>query len=226
MVCYKLQNVSFSYVPGKKILHIPKLTIKKAEKLFIHGPSGSGKSTLLNLLAGVLGPNKGKIEVLGKPFEKMSLGSRDQFRGDHIGLVFQNFNLISYLSIRENIMLPWMASKYRRLKVDDIQKEVHHLADHLKLDSFLDQKASMLSIGQQQRVGVARALIGSPEIVIADEPTSSLDDQTTNQFLELLMEEQNRKKFTLVFVSHDGRLARHFDSNISLEQINLLRRSN
>lgn len=221
MNCFDLENLSFSYLPGKEILKIKELSISKGERVFIHGPSGSGKSTLLNLLAGVLSPSEGTLKVLGEDFGTKSIGEKDRFRGDHIGFVFQSFNLIPYLSIRENISLPTLASKERKSRIkSSINEEIKAITDHLGLSSFLDKQVSQLSIGQQQRVGVARALIGSPEIVIADEPTSSLDDDVTDSFMKLLIEEQEKKNFTLVFVSHDRRLEKHFNKTLSLKDIN------
>lgn len=202
-------------------MEIPTLKIKTSEKVFIHGPSGSGKSTLLNLLSGVLKPTKGEIHILGENIAPLSVRQKDKFRGDHIGFIFQSFNLIPYLSVKENIILPYLASKLRRKRLQSsIDQEVNQLAGHLNLTDYLEKKASQLSVGQQQRVAVARALIGSPDIILADEPTSSLDDSVTEKFMNLLLEEQKAKKFTLVFVSHDKRLSKHFDREISLSNIN------
>lgn len=216
-----ISDLCFSYKKKYQILNIPSLQIKEGEKVFIYGPSGSGKSTLLNIMAGVLAPTKGNISILGQNLSDLSQGTRDILRGNHIGFIFQNFNLISYLTTYENILLPLKSSKHRYLKIKDkVFAEISRIAKHLELDEFLDRPVTKLSIGQQQRVAVARALIGGPEVIIADEPTSSLDDEVTDSFMKLLLEEHKEKSFTLIFVSHDKRLAKYFDRQISLLEIN------
>lgn len=220
MKSVEIESIKFSYQEGVDVLNIDSLSIEQGERVFIHGPSGSGKSTLLNLLAGVLTPSSGNIKILDRKLNDLSVSSRDRFRGDHIGFVFQSFNLIPYLTIKENISLPYKVSKVKKSKISNIDEETLKIAKHLKIDSFLDQKVSRLSIGQQQRVGVARALIGNPDIVIADEPTSSLDDEVTDSFMNLLLEKQKESGFTLIFVSHDKRLEKHFSRTISLSEIN------
>ena len=222
-----LKDIDFSYNKKDKVLSISELNILEGEKIFIYGPSGSGKSTLLNLIAGVLSPEQGLLTILGRNMAELSMSKKDRFRGDHIGFVFQSFNLISYLTIYENILLPLKSSKKRHSKVKgNIDSEIKRIAAHLKIDGFLDKRVTQLSIGQQQRVAVARALVGSPEIVIADEPTSSLDEEVTDSFMELLIEEHRNKKFTLLFVSHDRRLSRFFDREIALCEINQGARKN
>jgi putative ABC transport system ATP-binding protein len=217
----EIKNLKFSYGKTDQILDISSLEIKENEKIFIFGPSGSGKSTLLNLLAGVIVPNSGDITVLEKDIASLSQNARDKMRGDHIGFIFQSFNLIPYLTIYENIILPLKTSKLKSSKIKgDIDGEIKRLASHLKLEDYLQKRVTQLSVGQQQRVAVARALIGRPEVVIADEPTSSLDDDVTDSFMNLLLEEHKERKFSLVFVSHDRRLAKYFDREVSLEDIN------
>lgn len=217
----ELKDVNFSYNDQNKILSNLNLSILKSEKVFIHGASGAGKSTLLNLIGGVLSPIEGSVEILDQDLSKLSVGKKDKFRGDNIGFVFQNFNLIPYLTIHENILLPLKVSKKRSKGIlGEIDSEIKRIAKHLKIHEFLDKRVTELSVGQQQRVAVARALVGNPEIIIADEPTSSLDEDVTDSFMQLLIEEQKSKKFTLVFVSHDKRLAKFFDREISLKSIN------
>ena len=217
----QINDLKFSYKKEEIIIDIPDLRIKKSEKVFIFGSSGSGKSTLLNLMAGVISPTDGEVKILDRGLSKLTRSERDKIRGDHIGYIFQSFNLIPYLTIYENIMLPIKNSKLRSSKVEnDFDLEVKRLATHLKIDKYLNKSVTKLSVGQQQRVAVARALIGSPEIIIADEPTSSLDEDVTDSFMKLLLEEHERRKFSLVFVSHDQRLARYFDREISLLSLN------
>lgn len=216
-----LENIEFGYKEDNPILAIDQFRVEKGEKVFLHGPSGSGKSTLLNLLAGVLNPQRGKIFINGEEINLLSATKRDQFRGDHIGFIFQRFNLINYLSISENISLPIRSSKVRKKKMKgSLIEEITRLIKHLDLENFVGQKAMNLSVGQQQRVAVARALIGNPEIIIADEPTSSLDDDVTGKFVDLLLDECKKTQTTVLFVSHDKRLASHFDREVSLNEIN------
>lgn len=215
-----LKDITFSY-GDEAVLCIPSLQIKKGEKVFIHGPSGSGKSTLLNLISGILSPQAGSIQIEGLELNQLKPSEKDVFRGKNIGFIFQNFNLINYLTIFENIILPLKASSERMRKINEpIKEEVNRLARHLNIFDFLHKKVSDLSVGQQQRVAVARALIGNPSIIIADEPTSSLDDEVTDKFIELLLDEHKRENFTLIFVSHDKRIARYFDREIALGEIN------
>ncbi len=217
----KLDKLKFSYQTGDPVLDIDSMEIKKGERVFLHGPSGSGKSTLLNILSGVLSPQEGSIRILGKDINNLSQSKRDEFRGDYIGFIFQRFNLINYLSIAENISLPCRTSKVRKENLNDsMESEITRLVDHLNLKPYINKKVSKLSVGQQQRVAVARALIGKPEIIIADEPTSSLDDDVTDKFIELLLRECNEKQTTVIFVSHDKRLAKHFDREIELKTFN------
>ena len=217
----EIQDLSFSYNGIKQILSIKNFSVLPGEKVFIYGNSGSGKSTLLNLISGVLKPNRGNINLLGQEVGKLSIGKRDRFRGDHIGFIFQSFNLIPYLTIYENILLPLKTSSKRNSKVRaNLREEITRISKHLNIDSYLDKRVTELSVGQQQRVAVARALIGSPEIIIADEPTSSLDENVTESFMKLLLQEHESKNFTLLFVSHDRRLAKYFDREISLTEIN------
>lgn len=216
-----LKNVTFSYERNNPILNIPSLSVKYGEKIFIYGPSGSGKSTLLNLLAGITQATTGSVEVLSKDFGSLGMGAMDRFRGDHIGYIFQSFNLISYLTIYENILLPLKSSpkKYSRIQTN-VFNEIERIATHLNIKHLLNKRVTELSVGQQQRVAVARALIGDSELIIADEPTSSLDEDVTGDFIHLLSQEQKKRNFTLVFVSHDRRLSSFFDREISLPKLN------
>lgn len=216
----EIEQLKFSYQKNENILNIPHLKISEGEKVFIYGPSGSGKSTLLNLMSAVISPTSGTIKILGKNLSSLGNTGRDHLRGNHIGYIFQSFNLIPYLSIYENILLPLKSSKVRASRVTNLDDEIKRIATHLKLQDHLNKRVTQLSVGQQQRVAVARALIGSPEIIIADEPTSSLDEDVTESFMELLLEEQKNRQFTLVFVSHDRRLAKFFDREVSLIEIN------
>ena len=222
-----LDGIAFTW-PRRStpVLDISALQVERGEHLFIMGPSGSGKSTLLGLLAGVITPQEGTVSVLGKHLETLSGPTRDRFRANHIGYIFQLFNLIPYLSILENVTLPCRFSSVRAAKASarsgSVHSEAHRLLDHLSLgaEEILYQQVVELSVGQQQRVAAARALIGSPELVIADEPTSSLDTDQREAFIRLLFEECNDSATSLVFVSHDTTLAPLFDRTVNLDEIN------
>ncbi|MCO5977933.1 ATP-binding cassette domain-containing protein [Ideonella sp. NS12-5] len=207
-------------------LELADFEIQPGERLFVHGPSGSGKSTLLGLLGGVLRPERGRIilQVEGRAVELGGLSDRerDRLRVDHIGFVFQQFNLVPYLSVLDNVCLPCRFSARRRQRLaGDERAEARRLLRALDLGPALEATpVTRLSVGQQQRVAVARALIGRPELLIADEPTSALDAQRQAGFLELLLQESAASGASVVFVSHDERLAAHFDRRVALAELN------
>ena len=221
MKAVEICDAQFSYREAGLVLKIDHFELSSGETLFIYGPSGSGKTTLLNLLAGVATVDKGSVSVLGQRLELLGGRQRDRFRGDHVGFIFQRFNLIPYLSVLENVTLPLRVSKARtsRLK-KGARQDALELLDHLRLSDIVDRSVPKLSVGERQRVAVARALIGTPEIVIADEPTSSLDECVTESFIELLLAERSHSGFGMVFVSHDRRLAKFFDRSLDLREIN------
>ncbi len=208
------------------MLALDTLTIEAGERVFIEGPSGSGKSTLLSLLAGVVVPQKGQMRVLGEQLERLGSAQRDHFRAHHVGYIFQMFNLIPYLSVVENVLLPCRFSKRRRERAlqrsASLAEEALHLLEHLDMadTELLARPVTSLSVGQQQRVAAARALMGSPELLIADEPTSSLDADRREAFVKLLFEECRQADSTLVFVSHDASLEALFDRTIRLAEVN------
>ncbi|MFQ3282737.1 ABC transporter ATP-binding protein [Reinekea sp.] len=221
---FEVNELVYSWKPtSAPILNIEKLSVKIGESLFIQGNSGSGKSTLLNLLSGVLSPQKGKITLLDQPFSSLGSSARDQFRADHIGYIFQQFNLLPYLSVIDNVLLPVKLSALRRNATSKnspaLIEEAKHWLDQLKVPSHLfNETVSRLSIGQQQRVAAARAIIGSPEIIIADEPTSALDHDNVHNFMEVLVNQCQSIKSSLIFVSHDTRLSSYFDHVYSLNK--------
>lgn len=225
--CIHLSKVAFRWHEGiPNTVDISNLRVSQGETLFIYGPSGSGKTTLLNLITGVLLPQQGKIGVLGNDLTKQKQAQRDRFRVDHFGIIFQQFNLIPYLNVIENITLPCKFSERRKLRLEVEHKsqtdESQRLLSALGLtDSNLVQRnVTELSTGQQQRVAAARALIGSPEIIIADEPTSALDADAKQGFLSLLFQETHKSNSSLIFVSHDRSLSGEFDRVVSFEEIN------
>ena len=215
-----IRDLRFSYVAGREVIDIPALEFARGETVFLHGPSGSGKTTLLGLIAGVLTPRSGHLSLLGTDLTTLSSGARDRFRASHLGYVFQMFNLIPYLSVRENITLPCRLSAERRARVTDPDAAARALADRLEITSLLEARVTALSVGQQQRVAVARALIGAPELIVCDEPTSALDADRRDRFLELLFANVAAAGSTLLFVSHDLSLAERFDRTLVLRELN------
>ncbi len=224
----ELSSICFAWRNGlDPVLKIKHLVISRGERIFIEGPSGSGKSTLLSLIAGVAVPQQGVIRVNGCHLNALSGAARDRYRADHIGYIYQMFNLIPYLSVVDNVTLPCRFSTRRRDRAssrsnDGAQGEALRLLNHLGLDEakVLRKPVSELSVGQQQRVAAARALIGAPELVIADEPTSSLDADRREDFIRLLFSESHRDKTTIVFVSHDAGLEPLFDRTVRLGDLN------
>lgn len=205
-------------------LDIPALCVAAGERVFLHGPSGSGKSTLLGLLGGVNVAQHGRVSVLGREMKAIGARERDRLRAAHIGFLFQQFNLLPWLSAIDNVLLPATFSAERKRRATSerpLRDEAARLLTQLDLaPSLWEKSAAELSVGQQQRVAAARALIGRPPIVIADEPTSALDAARQLAFVDLLLRECATAQATLIFVSHDDRLAVHFDRQISLVDIN------
>jgi putative ABC transport system ATP-binding protein len=218
----ELERLEFAWPGGPALLNVAKLDIARGERVFLRGPSGSGKSTLLGLIGGVLAPDAGSVRVLGQPLHQMSAAARDRFRGEHVGFVFQMFNLIPYLSLRENVLLSLRFSPARAARLPDPEAEASRLLSALGLGdpALLHRPVTQLSIGQQQRVAAARALLGRPEIVVADEPTSAVDHEARQSFLDLLLGECAAHGITLLFVSHDPTLGALFDRQLSLAALN------
>jgi putative ABC transport system ATP-binding protein len=201
------------------VLAIDELDIAAGEAVFLHGPSGCGKSTLLGLLAGVMLAREGSVRVMGQDWATLSGARRDAARADHLGYIFQQFNLLPYLSVLDNVRLPCRFSKARAARAPAGAAEA--LLGRVGLPTALWAKpAAELSVGQQQRVAAARALVGTPELVIADEPTSALDAPLRDGFMDLLLGAVREHGTTLVFVSHDERLAARFDRRLSLPELN------
>ncbi len=224
----ELNNARFNW-PGSEnaTINIPQLHIAQGEHVFIKGPSGCGKSTLLALLTGINTLTSGSLSVLNTDISKLRASHRDKFRADHIGYIFQQFNLLPYLNVVENVLIPCQFSSIRRNRVASnastslLTEQATKLLERLHLPKELHNKpVAELSIGQQQRVAAARALIGQPELIIADEPTSALDHDNRTAFIELLMEQANQAKATLIFVSHDPTLESLFDRSLNLPELN------
>jgi putative ABC transport system ATP-binding protein len=210
-----LEGVQFAY--GAKlplVIDLDRFELGAGESCFLYGPSGCGKTTLLGLIAGVLEARQGSVKILGADLCAMSGAKRDAFRGSSIGYIFQMFNLIPYLSVRDNILLP------TRLHASRKADRLDAITSALGISSLLDRGVLELSVGQQQRVAAARALIGAPPLVIADEPTSALDTAHRERFLELLLAQCKAAGAALLFVSHDQSLAPLFEKRLSLPDLN------
>ncbi|SDX31216.1 ABC transporter ATP-binding protein [Marinobacter mobilis] len=214
-----VRNLRFRWTPEQPLLCFPDIQLAAGEHLFIHGPSGTGKSTFLSLLAGMLSPDSGTIQMLGNDIHQARAGARDRFRADHVGVIFQQFNLVPYLTAEANVTLPCRLSARRRAAtVTSPTDEAHRLLAALTIPAdHWHRKVTRLSIGQQQRVAAARALIGSPELILADEPTSALDSDNRDRFLDLLLTLAEERNSSVLFVSHDRTLAPHFHHQIALQ---------
>ena len=217
----ELADIRFHYPSRaeRTVLNIPSWSVKAGDQAFVYGPSGGGKSTLLGLLSGLLVPNNGQVMVLGQRLDTMSNRQRDQFRAENIGYVFQQFNLMPYLNAIDNVLLATQFSQSNNST--GMVNEVKALFDALNIPEKEWQiPCRNLSVGQQQRVAIARALINKPKLLIADEPTSSLDQANTEAFMNLLMPMVAENSMTLLFVSHDYSLANFFSAVQSLDDFN------
>ena len=219
----EIEKLKFNW--GKKNsfnLNISKLVIKNNQKVVLLGESGSGKSTLLNLISGIVSPNIGKILINGIQITSLSARKKDSFRNNNLGVIFQKFNIIHYLSPISNILLPCYFSSIKKNTIDFYKHRAVNLGKSLGIEkNILFQKNSTdLSVGQQQRVAIIRALINYPKIILADEPTSSLDKKNKNKFLKLLFNICKQEKTALLMVTHDNSITKYFDKTIILENIN------
>ena len=228
MALLQINNFFLSYSCDTNFsLNIDQLLIEKNTKTFIEGPSGCGKTTFLNVITGLIKPNRGQINVLDTDLTTLNPIACDQFRADHFGIIFQLFNLLPYLTVIENIILPCTFSNSKKQKAllisSSLEDEAKRLCRELDItDTLLNKPVSQLSIGQQQRVSIARAIIGQPEIIIADEPTSALDNERKNQFMTLLLKECETYNLNLIFVSHNTSLQQHFDTSYNLNTLNTI----
>ena len=205
----KTELLKFSY-DGKKYFDFPDINLDSGENLLIIGNSGIGKTTLLHLLAGILKPESGSISISGTDISKFSDTELDKFRGDNIGIVFQKPHFISSLTINENLKL----AQY--LSPSKISRDAKKILESLNIMDKYQQKPNQLSEGEKQRASIALALINSPSLVLADEPTSSLDDFNCNNVIKLLKKQANDHKAQLIVITHDARLKKHFKNNLNL----------
>lgn len=227
----RMTDVRFAW-PGPRTfgIEVENFALDTRERVLLVGPSGSGKSTLLSLLAGIVVPSTGRLEILGVDTARLSNTARDRFRAEHFGIIFQMFNLLPYGSVIDNVVLPLSfapARRVRALQNGPAEVEAERLLAALGLEpaEFADSATSRLSVGQQQRVAAARALIGRPEIIVADEPTSALDRNRQHAFLDLLFSEVGAAGAALIMVSHEEALGERFDRVLRLDEIAVTVRS-
>jgi len=216
-----LENVRFAWKKGEKLIEVPELKISKGEKVMLRGESGCGKTTLLSLITGIQTVDSGLLTLDGVELKKLKAPHRDKFRGDYMGYIFQQFNLIPWLSIEKNIIASVTFSSAKKDREGgDLHKRIESLMEELGLGALKGKTVRELSLGQQQRVALARAMVGHPPLIIADEPTSSLDEMNRVSFMDLLIDECKKEGTTLLVVSHDSHINDHFDRIVDFHQIN------
>ncbi|MDA6066630.1 MULTISPECIES: ABC transporter ATP-binding protein [Idiomarina] len=225
MHAVSIEKLLFSWSGQQPTLDIPAWQIKQGETVLLRGPSGSGKSTLLSLLAGINTPQSGSLNLFETAFSNLSGRQRDRYRADNIGYIFQQFNLLPYLSALDNALLACQFSKKRRQRIAEqgssAEATANEMLQRLGLNSAqIEQPAHTLSVGQQQRVAAARALLGAPKLLIADEPTSALDAEHRDTFIQLLLELSSQNNTTVIFVTHDAALSSYFDKHVELNELN------
>ena len=209
-----VSDLRFAYSAESFRVHVPQLDLAAGKALALAGPSGAGKSTLLRLLTGLLTPTAGKVSLGAAQMDTMTHEARRAFRLQHIGLVFQDFALLDYLTVSENILLP---HQFRGEVVTAARAKMLELTQRLHIDRYLDKRVSQLSQGERQRVAVARALVHEPQFVFADEPTASLDPARGRIVVDMLLEDTRKRGACLVMVTHDPNLLPLFDQTVRME---------
>ena len=211
----RCDKIQFSY-PGEAFdLKVDSLEVLNGETVALVGPSGCGKTTLLNLISGNLLPQSGRIEVADVSVPELQLHERQHFRIRRIGLIPQSFDLLDYLTVRENIMLPYRVSG--ALKMDgEVQERCDALAERTGISNQLDKLPGQLSTGEQQRVAVCRGLINSPELILADEPTGNLDPENEDLIVSLILEEAARISATVMMITHERSLCSRFERTVDV----------
>lgn len=206
--CIKVENLTKLYNKGKatevKALNNIELTIDKQDFICIMGPSGSGKSTLLNIISTIDQASSGQVLIHGVEVKKLTSTALAKFRGKHLGFVFQDYNLLPALSLKDNIALPLAVAK---LADQEAKQQIEEITKAVQIDSLLDKRPGQCSGGQCQRAAIARALVHHPEILVADEPTGNLDTTTAHEILQLLHLLNEEKGITIIMVTHDSMIA-------------------
>ena len=219
----EIKNLFFEWKEKKKFqLDLKSFKLKKRKKVLILGESGSGKSTLLNIISGIIKPSSGIIKINQINISDLSPKKKDYFRASNIGVIFQQFNLLEYISPLNNILLPCYFTGFKSKNYNYFHEKAFYLADKLgiKKNILTQNKSKELSVGQKQRIAIIRAIINTPKLILADEPTSALDNKNKIKFIELLFEVCEQERTTLLMVSHDTSLTKHFDDNYLLEGLN------
>ena len=202
------KSLKFSY-DGKFVFEFPNIKLKNGENLLILGSSGIGKSTLLHNLAGILTPQSGSIKIFGNDISKFSEIEIDKFRGENIGIIFQRPHFVNSLTVKENLQLAQFLGK-------NLEGDIKETLRSLKILDKINKKPNDLSQGEKQRVSIAIAIINSPKLILADEPTSSLDDSNCSNVINILKEQASKKNAQLIVITHDSRLKKHFKTSLKL----------
>ena len=213
----EIRSVEFAYGDGGFHLSIPELEIQSGEHIAFVGPSGSGKTTLLRLLAGIVTPQSGTVSAGDIEISRIPDAVRRAFRISNVGFVFQDFRLIDYLDVRENMLLPYRLNTTLSLGTN-VENRLTKLAATLLLTDNLTSPIDELSQGEQQRTAIGRALLPKPSLILADEPTGNLDPASKTRIVDLLFEQVRENECTLVMVTHDHSLLERFDRVIDFTQ--------
>jgi putative ABC transport system ATP-binding protein len=214
-----ISNLAFSYPTGNFILHIPEFSVKKHEKVAVIGPSGTGKTTLLNLIAGIIVSSQGSISVSDTSVDRLNDAQRRQFRITHIGFVFQDFELLDYLNVYDNILHPYRITDALHLD-PSVKERARTMAQEMGIGDKLHRRANDLSQGEKQRAAICRALLPQPKLILADEATGNLDPENKTRILDLLFRAVKEHDTTLLAVTHDHELLSHFDKVVDFMDFN------
>ncbi len=215
-----IRDLRFGYGEGDFRLHVPQLSVKDGEALALIGPSGSGKTTLLHLIAGIAVPQSGEVVTGGVEVSRLADRERREFRIRNIGLVFQEFELLEYLNVLDNVLLPYRI--HSALRIDPaVRERARRLADEVGIGALLDRYVTRLSQGERQRVAICRALVTEPAILLADEPTGNLDPESKERVLDILFACAGRTGATLVAVTHDHDVLPRFERVVDFKSFHL-----
>ena len=213
----EIKDLTFAYPSGEFRLHIPKMSIQKGEKVALIGPSGTGKTTLLNLLAGIMVPSQGSIQIEGLEMAGLPVEDRQDFRAVKMGLVFQEFGLLEYLNVFENICLPYRITPVLTLD-DGVSERAREIAKAIGLGDKLHRYPKHLSQGERQRIEVCRSLITQPALILGDEPTGNLDPRNRDLVAEMLFDYSAKSEAPILVVTHDHELVERFDRTIDITE--------
>lgn len=214
----RLENIKFQYPQSDFKLEVESLIFAKASKSALIGPSGFGKTTMLNIIAGIILPEEGEVGVEGAIINKLSDSARRNYRISNIGFVFQDFRLVPYLTVLDNILLPFKINN--SLKPDaGTLKKARELAEELKIEKLINKFPALLSHGERQRAAIARALINDPKVILADEPTGNLDPENKQRIKNILFAAIDKFKTTLITVTHDHEMLSGYDQIIDFKEL-------